>query len=67
MPLKMKQQLQLKQKSKELLYECQKCPQRHIIKEMLRWPVNTVIDAYLKEMRTDEGSSAHGQKGGLNS
>ncbi|CDW79206.1 UNKNOWN [Stylonychia lemnae] len=57
MPLKMKQQLmQLQtQKSggqapKELLYECPNCPQMHPIKEMLRWPINQVVDSYIKEV-----------------
>eukprot|EP00347_Sterkiella_histriomuscorum_P016401 403353329 len=57
MPLKMKQQLmQIQaQKSngqapKELLYECPPCGQMHPIKEMLRWPINQVVDAYIKEV-----------------
>ena len=53
----MKQQLQLQQKSKDLLYECSRCNSRHVIKEMLRWPVNTVIDSYLKELAVEEGGS----------
>ena len=50
MPLKMKQQLQVQQKSKDLQFECQKCQNRHAIKEVLRWPINTVLENYLKDL-----------------
>ena len=57
MPLKKKQQLMQQQSArfggtvpKELLYECPNCSQMHPIKDMLRWPFNMVVDAYIKEL-----------------
>jgi hypothetical protein len=35
---------------KELLYECPNCSVMNPIKEMLRWPINLVVDAYIKEI-----------------
>jgi len=42
------------QKSKELQFECQKCQSRHAIKEVLRWPINTVLENYLKGLAAQE-------------
>mmetsp|Transcript_21252 Transcript_21252/g.20402 ORF Transcript_21252/g.20402 Transcript_21252/m.20402 type:complete len:160 (+) Transcript_21252:163-642(+) len=57
MPLKMKQQLMQIQAQrlngqvpKELLYMCPHCQAMHPIKEMLRWPVNQVVESYVKEV-----------------
>jgi len=44
---------------KELLYECPNCSQMHPIKDMLRWPINMVVDAYIKE--TNNGGTGAGQ------
>ena len=44
---------------KELLYECPNCSQMHPIKDMLRWPINMVVDAYIKE--TNNGGAGAGQ------
>lgn len=32
----------------------------HPIKEMLRWPVNQIVDAYIKEMATTHGNNDQG-------
>lgn len=41
---------------KELLYECPNCSLMHPIKDMLRWPINLVVDAYIKEIGTTQAS-----------
>lgn len=61
MPLKKKQQLMQQQSAKfggqvpkELLYECPNCSVMSPIKEMLRWPINLVVDAYIKEIASTQ-------------
>lgn len=51
------------QQPKELLYECPNCVQMHPIKEMLRWPVNQVVDSYIKEIVI---AQANGKDGNTN-
>lgn len=65
MPLKKKQQLMQQQSSKfggqvpkDLLYECPNCQSMNPIKEMLRWPINMVVDAYIKEIGTTQAALA---------
>jgi hypothetical protein len=43
---------------KELLYECPNCSQMHPIKDMLRWPINMVVDAYIKETNNGGAGAA---------
>ena len=39
------------------MYECQPCGSLHPIKEMLRWPINQIVDAYIKEVGSGQGSN----------
>jgi len=57
MPLKMKQQMASINKTRELIYDCPTCQSKHGIKEMLRWPVNAIVDSYLKEMASEHDQS----------
>lgn len=47
---------------KELLYECRPCQSMHPIKDMLKWPVNQIVDAYIKEVANSSGNSEQQMK-----
>lgn len=39
------------------MYECPQCQAKHPIKDMLRWPVNSIVDTYIKELASNMKSS----------